>query len=126
MKLPELSISKSIRIGMSKVDFVESIESFKNHGITSRDNIFIINGRDFFNIKCSFKETEILLEAKPKTSYLLIFSIFILIWTIGFTYEHGFIVGLPVAFLVSSFFYFVLRGLMEARLNTLMKIILKK
>jgi len=119
-------IDRIVKTEKSELELVNSIKKFNHKKIDIKSGIITIYGKVFYDFVCELNPLEVRLLSKPKNNILIAVLIFLIVWTVGFTYEHGIFVGLPTAILFVIFFGFVHKRMMELSLDEITELIKKE
>jgi hypothetical protein len=118
-------IDRTVKTDKSESELVSSINKFNHKKIDIRNGIITIYGKAFYDFVCVLNLSEVKLTAKPKKILLIFALTFLIIWAIGFIYEHGILFGLSSAILFIVFLGFVHKKLMELSLDEITELIKK-
>ena len=119
-------IDRTVKTEKSKSELVNSIKKFNHRKIEVGNGTITIFGEAFYDFACDINLSEVRLTAKPKKTLLIFALAFLIIWTIGFIYEHGILFGLVTTIFILLFFCFVHQKLMEMGLDEITELIKKK
>ena len=119
-------IDRIVKTEKSKLELVDSIKKFNHKKIDIGIGVITIYGKVFYDFVCELNSLEVKLTSKPKNNILIAVLIFLIVWTVGFTYEHGIFVGLPAAIFFVIFFGFVHKRMMELSLDEITELIKKE
>lgn len=119
-------IDRIVKTKKTELELIGSIKKFNHKKIDIRSGIIMIYGNVCYDFVCELNALEVKLISKPKSKILIAVLIFLIIWTVGFTYEHGIFIGIPTAILFVIFFGFVNKRMMELSLDEITELIKKK
>ncbi len=123
MNITKFDIYRFIKTEKTESELVNSVKKFNHKKIELVNDGIIIYGKVFYDFVCDLNISEVKLTAKPKKNILIVVLTFLLVWTIGFIYQHGILFGLPSTLLFILFFGFVHKRMMELSLDELTQLI---
>lgn len=121
----KLQIDRNVKTKKSKSELVDSFKKFNHKKIDIENGMIKIYGKAFYDFVCEVNLSEVKLIAKPKKILVIFALTFLIIWTIGFIYEHGILFGLIKTIFILFFFGLVHRKLMELSLDKITELIKK-
>ncbi len=121
----KFQIDRTVKTEKSESELINSIKNFNHKKIEIGNGIITIYGKAFYNFICEINLSEARLTAKPKKMLLILALTFLLVWAIGFMYEHGILLGLISTIFIVIFFGLVHRKLMELDLDEITELIKK-
>ncbi len=126
MNLTKFHIYKSIKTEKSELELSDSLKKFDCKKMEFENNKILIFGKVFYDFTCDLNIPEVKLTAKPKTNLLIIVLTFLILWTIGFIYQNGILIGLSLTTLFIVFGVFVHKKMMELNLDEISELIKKE
>ena len=125
MSLKTLNIHRFIKSKKTESEIANSLKEYSYKNLEIGNNEIRISGMVFYDFFCDLNDSKVKLTAKPKKNILISVLIFFIIWTIGFTYEHGILFGLSTALFGILLFGIVNKRLMELSLDEISELIKK-
>ncbi|TNJ40849.1 hypothetical protein KFZ70_02475 [Tamlana fucoidanivorans] len=122
----KFQIDRTIQTKKSESELSESLKKFDCKKMVFVNQKILISGKVFYDFICDLNIPEVKLTVKPKRTLLIAVLIFLTLWTIGFIYQNGILIGLPLTTAFIVFGAYVHKRMMELNLDEIIELIEKE